>query len=382
MSAKVMVFGPAYLDRVLRVDRPLIDRDLGPPSIRAWKGRAGSVPAGTSSSSSRPGSVLEITLPESWPGPFGQVVLASELRPVAQARAWSTVWAGRDDLGGMGAGYAAALGGTLHHALGSEDDPGSRAVAELLAREGVVHEPIRIRDHPADWTLLVTSGADGDKLAIGFRGCHAALAQDAFDPWLAAPCDLRVVAGLPNPLAARVSRPPAPLPALRPGDAKHARSRLSRLRFRRFDRSALLQPPGVGDAPRPRGDGVEGLDPGGDRRPRRSLGPLHLALGRSGPAPGARIPSRPAPGRHQPRRRGLRGDLRVRLALPRLESRLRRRRARAGPASHAPRLRPPPPWSSIGWILGFPGPRRSTPRWMPGGSCNSPSLDPPSSRTQ
>ncbi len=208
MSAKVIVFGPAYLDRVLRVDRRLIERDLGPPLDQSVEGACGFGADQNLQLIEPSGSVLEITLPETWPGPFGQVVLASELRPVAKARRLVQGLSWSDDLGGMGAGYAAALGGMLHHALGSEDDPGSRAVAELLAREGVVHEPIRIRDRPADWTLLVTSGAYGDKLAIGFRGCHAALAEDAFDSWLPAPCDLRVVAGLPNPLAARLLSAP------------------------------------------------------------------------------------------------------------------------------------------------------------------------------
>ena len=73
MSAKVMVFGPAYLDRVLRVDRPLIDRDLGPPLDQSVEGACGfGDGARISSSSSRPGPVLEIDLPAGWPGPFGQ----------------------------------------------------------------------------------------------------------------------------------------------------------------------------------------------------------------------------------------------------------------------------------------------------------------------
>ena len=106
-----------------------------------------------------------------------------------------------DDLGGMGAGYASALGATLIGALGPEDDPTSRAVVRLLAREGIDHQPIRVPDHAADWTLLVTSGEYGDKLPIGFRGCHAALELASFEPFLAESCDLRVVAAVPNRLA-------------------------------------------------------------------------------------------------------------------------------------------------------------------------------------
>ena len=208
MSAKVMVFGPAYLDRVLRVDRPLIDPDLGPPLDQSVEGTCGFGDGQDLQLIEPSGTVLDLEVPDTWPGPFGQVKLASELRPVARPRRLVQGLTWSDDLGGMGAGYAAALGGTLHHALGSEDDPVSRAVANLLAREGIVHQPIRIGDHPADWTLLLTSGAHGDKLAIGFRGCHAALAHDAFDPWLTAACDLRVAAGLPNRLAARVLSAP------------------------------------------------------------------------------------------------------------------------------------------------------------------------------
>jgi ribokinase len=118
----------------------------------------------------------------------------------------------------MGAGFAAALGGKLVSALGPEDDPTSRAVSERLAAAGVRHQPIRVPDCAADWTLLVTSGEFGDKLPIGFRGCHAALESVA--QWSAGSCDLRVVASLPNRLAEQALRAPGAtvrgfVPALR-----------------------------------------------------------------------------------------------------------------------------------------------------------------------
>jgi ribokinase len=106
----------------------------------------------------------------------------------------------------MGAGFAAALGGELISALGPEDDPTSRAVADRLARAGVAHRPIRVPDRPADWTLLITSAGFGDKLPIGFRGCHAALPGLPGD--IDGACDLRVVASLPNRLAAEALRKP------------------------------------------------------------------------------------------------------------------------------------------------------------------------------
>ncbi len=100
----------------------------------------------------------------------------------------------------MGAGYAAALGGLLHSALGPESDPTSRAVAERLERYRVANRPIRIADRTADWTLLITSGEFGDKLAFGFRGCHDALDPDELARRAEGKCDLRVVAALPNRL--------------------------------------------------------------------------------------------------------------------------------------------------------------------------------------
>jgi ribokinase len=108
----------------------------------------------------------------------------------------------------MGAGYAAALGGTLCCALGPENDSISQVITGLLNRHSIDHATIRVPEHSADWTLLVSSGRHGDKLPIGFRGCHAAVDAVSFDPWLSTPCDLRVAAALPNRLTAHIL--PAP----------------------------------------------------------------------------------------------------------------------------------------------------------------------------
>ncbi len=101
--------------------------------------------------------------------------------------------------------------------LGPEDDPTSRAITGLLARFGIRHHPIRVEGTEADRTLLLTSGGFGDKLPVGFRGCHASLAN--LVPWAAQPSGLRVVASLPNRLAAEALRGPADVrvfaPALR-----------------------------------------------------------------------------------------------------------------------------------------------------------------------
>ena len=207
-NRRVSVFGPAYLDRVLLVDQPLLDPSEGPPldqSVEgAWKFGANPLleladPAGYS---------LTIALPAGWPGPTGSIRLAQSMRAGVTGHRSLHGLAWHDDIGGMGAGYASALGGTLCSALGSESDPTSQAITRRLADLGIFHDPVRVFDRSADWTLLITSGPYGDKLPIGFRGCHAAVDLVAFDERAARPCELRVVASLPNRLAARVLHAP------------------------------------------------------------------------------------------------------------------------------------------------------------------------------
>jgi ribokinase len=200
----VSVFGPAYLDRVLRVDRPLVDPADGPPLDQSvdgsWKFGENRLieivdPAGWR---------LDIEPPTDWPGPKGSIVLVRPLRDCLTGRRQIRGLSSHDDLGGMGAGFAAALRGRLWSVLGSETDPTSRAISALIAEHEIEHVPVRVGDHPADWTLLITSAGHGDKLPIGFRGCHAAAAMTALDAGIAEPCDACVVAALPNRLAQRV----------------------------------------------------------------------------------------------------------------------------------------------------------------------------------
>ena len=72
------------------------------------------------------GYTIEIALPPGWPGPFGRIELEREIHAGATGRRAVSGLTWADDLGGMGAGYAAALGGTLCCALGPEADPISR----------------------------------------------------------------------------------------------------------------------------------------------------------------------------------------------------------------------------------------------------------------
>ena len=213
-STRPLIFGPAYLDRVLQVDRPLVDPGLGGrPLDGSVDGSQLGLGEGLTLLDPL-GNRLTIELPEGWPGPTGLVGLS---RPLSGSGAgWSRLvrsLAWQDDLGGMGAGFAAALGGDLISALGPESDPASRSVAKLLAKHAIPHHPIRV-DHPADWTLLVTSGEHGDKLPIGFRGCHAAL--PGLGEWSTRFAPLRLVASLPNRLGSEALRGPATILAFAP----------------------------------------------------------------------------------------------------------------------------------------------------------------------
>ncbi len=195
-AASTLVFGPAYLDRIIRVDQPLIDPALGlPPIDRSVDGSwLDARPDGLVHLVDSVGASITIKPPPGWPGPVGTVAVSRG--SIGPGRRMVRGVATRDDLGGMGAGFASSLGGTLVGALGSEDDPDSRAVVALLDRAGIAHEPVRVEGHRADWTLLISSGGHGDKLAVGFRGCHANWTD--LKPWFDRPCRLRVVAALPN----------------------------------------------------------------------------------------------------------------------------------------------------------------------------------------
>ena len=203
MSRRTVVFGPAYLDRVLLVDGPLVEPPGGAPLDQSIEGSWTFGPG--LRLVDRAGSTLEITPPDGWPGPTGAVVLQGELgerRGGWQRSLRGLAW--HDDLGGMGAGFAAALGGELVSVLGGHDDPTSRDIVARLGAEGIPHHPVRVDGQAADWTLLVTSGPHGDKLGVGFRGCHAA--AGTLCGRAGTECDLRVVAALPNRLAAEALR--------------------------------------------------------------------------------------------------------------------------------------------------------------------------------
>ncbi|HEU5118074.1 MAG TPA: sugar kinase, partial [Isosphaeraceae bacterium] len=206
MSRRVLVYGPAYLDRVLRVDGPLVDPSQGGPLDRSMEARGLSGDGSSLRLVDSRGSILEIEPPPLWPGPGGSLRLAGAL---VTPGGWSRQVRGTDwldDLGGMGAGYAKALNGVLVSALGAESDPMSTRIRDLMDEAAVINRPVRVPDRAADWTLLVTSGASGDKLPIGFRGCHAALSELSTPASLDLDPDVIVAAGLGNALVEPIFR--------------------------------------------------------------------------------------------------------------------------------------------------------------------------------
>ncbi len=192
---KTLVFGPAYVDRVLKVDRPLAE---GGFIDRSANGRwdLGNAPTNDLLIAGLPEGNLHVEPPADWPGPTGRLIIgdASPGRPARTVR--GVAW--HDDLGGMGAGFAKAFGGTLHLLLGDESEPIGRRVIELLDGLGISYRPTHVPGRLGEWTLLVTSGEFGDKLPIGFRdpGTHEVPVGPA------GPCDLLVVASMTNRRAA------------------------------------------------------------------------------------------------------------------------------------------------------------------------------------
>ena len=208
-----------------------------------------------------------------------------------------------DDLGGMGAGYAAALGGRSVAPWDRSPTRRARQSPSGWRELGIIHDPIRVVDHPADWTLLITSGPFGDKLPIGFRGCHAALTPERLTRGPLGPATFASWPRLPNRLAARVlGTARRGHPILRAGDAEHARPRLLRLELRQVDRHLELQSPGMGNAGRPRGSRLASFDPGRDRRARGKLGALHEHRRRIGATATAGVSPAATATRHQPGR--------------------------------------------------------------------------------
>lgn len=169
-----LIFGPAYLDIVIRVDGPIAHRpiDLGcdgdfePDSVDRLEIVC---PNGAS---------LLIAGLKGTACPTGRLTTAHDVLPAGLNRTMAVIET-FEDLGGMGAGYAAAFGGRLVSAIACLEDPLSARVRHALEQEKIDHRFITIAAmSQADTTFIVTSGGNGDKLPVGLRGCNAALNAD------------------------------------------------------------------------------------------------------------------------------------------------------------------------------------------------------------
>ena len=170
----VLVYGPAYLDIVMRVGQPLVRSGHAPldksvDGIFCKNGKHQNELEIQDPS----GNLLILSGLNSMKHPTGRLELSHS---VLDSRAMSVaVIEVVEELGGMGAGYAAVLGGRLVSALGSNHDLPRTMIESGLKRLGIEYSPVIIEGKPTDWTLIVSSGPHGDKLPVGSRGCHSEL---------------------------------------------------------------------------------------------------------------------------------------------------------------------------------------------------------------
>ncbi|MHB9130578.1 MAG: carbohydrate kinase family protein [Armatimonadota bacterium] len=221
----ILVFGPAYLDIIVEVDGPLVPGDpalfldQSLPAVRFTPADDGVLrligPHGDRMTFPLPqegrdaGGTCEVQEP----------VLARLLGPATPRRvvAEYSVIRFATQLGGMGAGYAKALNGTLRMPLG-EDAVGHRVLAEL-AQYAISAAPRYLPTCPSD-TSLVILATRGEKLAVGVREAMVRWLVAEEDRALVAKASALVFCGAPNALMAEVLswQPDVPVmcaPALR-----------------------------------------------------------------------------------------------------------------------------------------------------------------------
>ncbi len=208
MIDRTSVYGPVYLDYVLRVDGPLL-----PPELETTVDRSARVLSGQLDAPIAGGSLTiadetgRHLIFEGRPGvaiPSGFIEIEGSLsdRGSLDLRQHLTALSITEDLGGMGAGFAKALDGDLHAILGDQAERSTQKVQELIKQADLRATISYVHGKPSDSTLLISSGPHGDKLAIGFRGCLDKVDLGSSDAFWSGRERLRVVAGWPNDLTA------------------------------------------------------------------------------------------------------------------------------------------------------------------------------------
>ncbi len=193
----IIVYGPAYLDIVVRVDKPLIadqchvidhgGNGIFTPSVFSREKHNIAI-------TDTHGHKLIINEAKNADicGEFQ--IIDSVLNFSSQnVNATEVI----EDLGGMGAGFAKILNAMLISCLPSENCPVRGKVIQLLLENQIQLQPVYLEKTKTDWTLLISSGAFGDKMPIGLRGCHEIVRLDQLHLNNAA-ADISVVASLPN----------------------------------------------------------------------------------------------------------------------------------------------------------------------------------------
>lgn len=202
---KTIVYGPAYLDVVIRVGGPLANQ--GEPSID--QGGTAIYHSDTQLTKADALFILDKhgnSIKIEGVTDQGLTGIYRMLSPDFQF-ADRVVYATQivEDLGGMGAGFAKLFEGNLISCLPVRKCHIREKIEKKLNQYGVVYQPILINHKNADWTLLISSGRFGDKLPIGLRGCHDQFSENQLPNDLPS-ADLVIVASLKNEIMLEILR--------------------------------------------------------------------------------------------------------------------------------------------------------------------------------
>jgi sugar/nucleoside kinase (ribokinase family) len=205
-AVNVQVVGPAYLDDVVDVEGALcLDGRTRIDYSRTEARRSRLAEPGACLLIESPGGdSIRVTDPSAKGGlriELAEDRIVDAAGDAPPLRSTVSLRGRRTLLGGMGAGYALALGGRLVLPVG-EDDAEGREMLRLLDAHGITHRAVPVAGQATDTTLLVWSST-GDKLPIGRRTASRAVRAEA----LLAQCtgtDLTLVTSLPNARVARL----------------------------------------------------------------------------------------------------------------------------------------------------------------------------------
>ncbi|MHB9024328.1 MAG: carbohydrate kinase family protein [Armatimonadota bacterium] len=212
-ESQILVYGPAYIDLVLEIDRPLLPApdvllDQSLPAARIVPGDAGTLRV-----LGPTGDHLVFHLSPEQTGEAATYHLSEPVLARLQGEGTGQIITGeypdacmRRQLGGMGAGYARALNGLLRAPIGlrrGKPDTVGCQVLQELARYEIRHQPCFLPDCPSDTSLIILT-TRGDKLAIGLRQAMVRWRATDDDRALAAQAGALVFCGAPNGLMAEV----------------------------------------------------------------------------------------------------------------------------------------------------------------------------------